>query len=79
MGLLTPALSHYQKKDMPRLVHWSQEKADKNMDQRGLISVIPAKATLDQPIASELLDKWSQPKAAKPDSDQMKPIDLWAE
>ena len=41
---------------MPSLVHWSQEEDEKNMDQSQGTLVIPTKATLDQPIGSELPD-----------------------
>lgn len=56
LGLLTPALCHSQENNMLRLVHWSKEEDEKNLDQSQVTPVTPAKTTLDQPIASEHLD-----------------------
>ena len=55
LDLFTPAFCHYYKKDMPRLVHLSQEEHMKNINQSQVTPVFLVKATLDESIASEIL------------------------
>lgn len=57
LGFLTPIFCHYCKKDIPKPIHWSQEKDEKNIDQSLVTLVILVKATQDLSMTSKILDR----------------------